>query len=149
MGASQESPRVLPSRWKAPWSNPPGKGSGGKSGRPRCAWWKRQTDEFLRSIAHLRPRTNKYGALFRIRSESAFAVHSFFRDRGFYYLHTPIITGSDCEGAGAMFRVTTLPLGIKEYGDTTPLPAKDFFRQEVYHRIRTIGGGALCLCPGR
>ena len=69
---------------------------------------KRHTDEFLRTIAHLRPRTNKYGALFRIRSESAFAVHQFFRSRGFYYLHTPIITGSDCEGAGEMFRVTTL-----------------------------------------
>ncbi|HSF33130.1 MAG TPA: OB-fold nucleic acid binding domain-containing protein, partial [Candidatus Tectomicrobia bacterium] len=69
---------------------------------------KRHSDEFLRSIAHLRPRTNKYGALFRIRSESAFAVHTFFRNRGFYYLHAPIITGSDCEGAGAMFRVTTL-----------------------------------------
>ena len=72
---------------------------------------KRHTDEFLRTIAHLRPRTNKYGALFRIRSESAFAVHQFFRERGFYYLHTPIITGSDCEGAGEMFRVTTLPPG--------------------------------------
>ena len=56
---------------------------------------KRHTDEFLRTIAHLRPRTNKYGAMFRIRSESAFAVHRFFRDRGFYYLHSPIITGSD------------------------------------------------------
>jgi asparaginyl-tRNA synthetase len=93
---------------------------------------KRHTDEFLRSIAHLRPRTNKYGALFRIRSESAFAVHSFFRDRGFYYLHTPIITGSDCEGAGAMFRVTTLPLGVKEHASTTPLAAEDFFGQEAY-----------------
>jgi asparaginyl-tRNA synthetase len=93
---------------------------------------KRHTDEFLRSIAHLRPRTNKYGALFRIRSESAFAVHAFFRDRGFYYLHTPIITGSDCEGAGAMFRVTTLPLGAKEHAPTTPAAAEDFFGQEAY-----------------
>lgn len=72
---------------------------------------KRHTDEFLRSIAHLRPRTNKYGAAFRIRSELSFAVHQFFRDRGFRYIHTPILTGSDCEGAGEMFRVTTLPSG--------------------------------------
>jgi asparaginyl-tRNA synthetase len=93
---------------------------------------KRHTDEFLRSIAHLRPRTNKYGALFRIRSESAFAVHSFFRDRGFYYLHTPIITGSDCEGAGAMFRVTTLPHGVKEPAPSAQAYAEDFFGQEAY-----------------
>ncbi|GAB6036215.1 asparagine--tRNA ligase [Fundidesulfovibrio butyratiphilus] len=72
---------------------------------------KRHSDEFLRSIAHLRPRTNKYGALFRIRSELALAVHEFFRERGFVYLHTPILTGSDCEGAGEMFRVTTLAPG--------------------------------------
>jgi asparaginyl-tRNA synthetase len=71
---------------------------------------KRHSDEFLRTIAHLRPRTNKYGAVFRIRSELAFAVHQFFRDRGFYYIHTPILTGSDCEGAGALFRVTALDL---------------------------------------
>jgi asparaginyl-tRNA synthetase len=69
---------------------------------------KRHSDEFLRQIAHLRPRTNKYGAIFRIRSEASFAVHNFFREKGFYYIHTPIITGSDCEGAGEMFRVTTL-----------------------------------------
>jgi asparaginyl-tRNA synthetase len=83
---------------------------------------KRHTDEFLRTIAHLRPRTNKYGALFRIRSDSAFAVHQFFRERGFYYLHTPIITGSDCEGAGEMFRVTTLPPG----GGNSPSGGVDF-----------------------
>ncbi len=69
---------------------------------------KRHTDEFLRTIAHLRPRTNKYGAVFRIRSELAFAVHKFFRERDFCYIHTPIITGSDCEGAGELFRLTTL-----------------------------------------
>ena len=71
---------------------------------------KRHSDEFLRSIAHLRPRTNKYGAMFRIRSEIAFAIHAFYRDRGFSYLHAPVITGSDCEGAGEMFRVTSLDL---------------------------------------
>ena len=70
---------------------------------------KRHTDEFLRTIAHLRPRTNKYGAAFRIRSELAFAVHQFFHERGFHYIHTPILTASDCEGAGELFRVTTLP----------------------------------------
>lgn len=69
---------------------------------------KRHSDEFLRTIAHLRPRTNKYGALFRIRSEAAFAVHEYFRENGFFAVHSPILTGSDCEGAGEMFRVTTL-----------------------------------------
>ncbi len=69
---------------------------------------KRHSDEFLRTIAHLRPRTNKYGAAFRIRSEMALTIHQFYRDRGFRYLHSPIITGSDCEGAGEMFRVTSL-----------------------------------------
>jgi asparaginyl-tRNA synthetase len=93
---------------------------------------KRHSDEFLRSIAHLRPRTNKYGALFRIRSESAFAVHTFFRNRGFYYLHTPIITGSDCEGAGAMFGVSTLSSGIKERAQATNVYADDFFGKEAY-----------------
>ncbi len=69
---------------------------------------KQHTDEFLRTISHLRPRTNKYGAAFRIRSELAYAVHKFFNERGFRYVHTPIITASDCEGAGEMFQVTTL-----------------------------------------
>ncbi len=71
---------------------------------------KRHTVEFLREIAYLRPRTNLFGAVFRIRSEAAIAIHKFFNDRGFVYVHTPIITGSDCEGAGAMFQVTTLDL---------------------------------------
>ncbi|GHV56841.1 asparagine--tRNA ligase [Deltaproteobacteria bacterium] len=70
---------------------------------------KRHSDEFLRDIAHLRGRTNKFGAVFRLRSRCAWAVHDFFRGRGFFHVHTPIITGSDCEGAGEMFRVTTLP----------------------------------------
>lgn len=71
---------------------------------------KKHTDEYLRTIAHLRPRTNKYGAAFRIRSELSFAIHKFFNERRFRYVHTPIITGSDCEGAGEMFQVTTLDL---------------------------------------
>ncbi|MGD9006750.1 MAG: asparagine--tRNA ligase [Desulfobacteraceae bacterium] len=85
---------------------------------------KRHSDEFLRTIAHLRPRTNKYGAAFRIRSELSYAVHRFFRQRGFRYIHTPILTGLDCEGAGEMFRVTTLPLGSKRIEE-------DFFGQEA------------------
>jgi asparaginyl-tRNA synthetase len=92
---------------------------------------KRHTDEFLRTIAHLRPRTNKYGAMFRIRSEAAFAVHRFFRERGFYYLHSPILTGSDCEGAGEMFRVTTLPLGAPAPAQGEGPFASDFFGKEA------------------
>lgn len=76
---------------------------------------KKHTDEYLRTIAHLRPRTNKYGAAFRIRSALAYSIHKFFQERGFNYVHTPIITGSDAEGAGEMFQVTTLDL-------TKPLP---------------------------
>lgn len=92
---------------------------------------KRHSDEFLRGIAHLRPRTNKYGALFRIRSESSFAAHKFFRDRGFYYLHSPIITGSDCEGAGEMFRVTTLPISKVNRENTGDIFEDDFFGREA------------------
>ena len=69
---------------------------------------KGHTPEFLRSIAHLRPRTNLYGAVFRTRSRMAYAIHRFFQERDFIYVHTPIFTASDCEGAGEMFRVTTL-----------------------------------------
>ena len=77
---------------------------------------KRHSIEFLREIAYLRPRTNLFGATFRIRSEAAMAIHKFFNERGFVYVHTPIITGSDCEGAGAMFQVTTLPMEEIEKG---------------------------------
>ncbi|MDE6718143.1 MAG: asparagine--tRNA ligase [Muribaculaceae bacterium] len=66
--------------------------------------------EFLREIAHLRPRTNTFGAVFRVRAALAYAIHKYFTEKGFYYFHTPLITASDCEGAGAMFQVTTLPL---------------------------------------
>ena len=72
---------------------------------------KRHSPEYLRTIAHLRMRTNLYSAVFRVRSECAFAIHSFFHERGCVYAHTPIITTSDCEGAGEMFRVTTLDMG--------------------------------------
>lgn len=71
---------------------------------------KRHSFEYLRSIAHLRPRTNTFQAVFRVRSLIAYAIHQFFQERGFVYVHTPIITGSDCEGAGEMFQVTTMDL---------------------------------------
>ena len=71
---------------------------------------KRHSVEFLRTIAHLRPRTNTFSAVFRVRAVAAYAIHKFFNDRGFYYVNTPLITGSDCEGAGEMFRVTTLDM---------------------------------------
>ena len=90
---------------------------------------KRHSDEFLRTIAHLRSRTNKYGAAFRIRAEAAHAVHDFFYQNGFYYVHTPILTGSDCEGAGEMFRVTTLPLNTPVKPGENPY-AQDFFGKE-------------------
>ena len=88
--------------------------------------------EFLREIAHLRPRTNTFGAVLRIRHAMAFAIHKYFNDQGFYYIHAPIITGSDAEGAGAMFRVTTLddknppllPDGHLDY-------SQDFFGKET------------------
>lgn len=84
--------------------------------------------EFLRSIAHLRPRSNTFNAVFRVRSVASFAIHSFFQERGFLYLHTPIITASDCEGAGEMFRVTTLdPADPPLNADGTVDYTKDFF----------------------
>ena len=92
---------------------------------------KRHTDEFLRSIAHLRPRTNKYGAVFRIRSELSYAIHSFFRNKGFKYIHSPIITASDCEGAGEMFRVTTLSADHPPKKDGKADFAQDFFGSEA------------------
>lgn len=92
---------------------------------------KRHSDEFLRQIAHLRPRTNKYGAAFRIRSEAAFAVHKFYRDKGFFNVHTPILTGSDCEGAGEMFRVSTLPATGVEAPKEGSVFDNDFFGREA------------------
>ncbi len=87
---------------------------------------KGHTLEFLRSIAHLRPRSNLFGAVFRTRSRLAFAVHEFFQSRDFVYVHTPIITASDCEGAGEMFRVTTLK------GKPDEKPEADFFGKPSY-----------------
>jgi len=92
---------------------------------------KRHSDEFLRTIAHLRPRTNKYGAIFRIRSELSYAIHRFFKQRGFRYIHTPIITSSDAEGAGELFQVTTMPLENLPLKDGKPDYLEDFFSQEA------------------
>ena len=91
---------------------------------------KRHSMEFLREIAYLRPRTNTFNAVFRIRSEAAFAIHKFFNDRGFVYVHTPIITGSDCEGAGEMFQVTTLDMD-KVAKDGKVDYSKDFFGKKA------------------
>ena len=89
---------------------------------------KRHSPEFLRTIAHLRPRANLYNAVFRVRSECAFAIHKFFNERGFVYVNTPIITTSDCEGAGEMFRVTTLdPENIPLTEDGKVDYSQDFF----------------------
>lgn len=88
--------------------------------------------EFLRSIAHLRPRTNTFGAVFRIRHHMAYAIHYYFNQKGFVYLHTPIITGSDCEGAGQMFRVTTLDLyNLPKTDDGKIDFSQDFFGKET------------------
>jgi asparaginyl-tRNA synthetase len=94
---------------------------------------KRHSNEYLRTIAHLRPRTNTFSAVFRVRSVLSYALHSFFNERGFVYVHTPIITTSDCEGAGEMFRVTTMDLNNpprKE--DGTIDYSEDFFGKETF-----------------
>lgn len=94
---------------------------------------KGHTPEFLREIAHLRPRSNLFGAVFRTRSRLAFAIHRFFNERGFVYVHTPIITGSDCEGAGELFRVTTLDAANPpKREDGLVDDAKDFFARRTY-----------------
>lgn len=93
---------------------------------------KGHTLEFLREIAHLRPRTNTFGAVFRIRHHMAFAVHKFFNDKGFFYWHSPIITGSDAEGAGEMFHVSTLPFNkLPKKEDGSVNFEEDFFGKET------------------
>ena len=93
---------------------------------------KRHSPEFLREIAHLRPRTNTFGAMARIRNAIAFAIHSFFQNRGFIYVQAPIITGSDAEGAGAMFRVTSLDLHNIPLKDGIVNHEEDFFGKSTY-----------------
>lgn len=93
---------------------------------------KRHTFEYLRTIAHLRPRTNAFSAVFRVRSVLAYAIHKFFQEQNFVYVHTPIITGSDAEGAGEMFRVTTLDLNnVPRKEDGSLDSSKDFFGKET------------------
>lgn len=99
---------------------------------------KRHTFEYLRTIAHLRPRTNTFSAVFKVRSVLAFAIHQFFQERGFVYVHTPIITSSDCEGAGEMFQVTTLDLDSVPRNDKGEVDYKeDFFGK---HTSLTVSG---------
>ncbi len=93
---------------------------------------KRHTPEFLREIAHLRPRTNTFGAMARVRSAVAYAIHSFFQERSFQYIQTPIITASDAEGAGSMFRVTTLDLDNPPRREGAVDAAEDFFGRPAY-----------------
>jgi asparaginyl-tRNA synthetase len=93
---------------------------------------KRHSLEFLRTIAHLRPRSNTFSAVFRVRSLAAFAIHKFFQDKDFVYTHTPIITGSDCEGAGEMFRLTTLDMKNIPLDEEGKIDySKDFFGKET------------------
>lgn len=93
---------------------------------------KRHSFEYLRTIAHLRPRTNTFQAVFRVRSLAAYAIHQFFQERGFVYVHTPLITGSDCEGAGEMFRVTTLDMeNLPKTEDGKVDYSQDFFGKET------------------
>ncbi|MCX8132068.1 MAG: asparagine--tRNA ligase [Clostridia bacterium] len=108
---------------------------------------KRHSFEFLRTIAHLRPRTNAFSAVFRIRSLAAYAIHKFFQERGFVNVHTPIITGSDCEGAGEMFRVTTFDLDNipkSQQGDIDF--SKDFFGKATNLTVSgQLAGEAYCM----
>ncbi len=99
---------------------------------------KKHTLEYLRTIAHLRPRTNTFSAVYRVRSVAAFAIHKFFQERGFIYAHTPIITGSDCEGAGEMFTVTAIDLENVPKTETGNVDfSQDFFQK---HTSLTVSG---------
>src|SRR5207237_3112919 len=90
------------------------------------------TFEFLRTIAHLRPRTNTFGAIARVRNCVCKSIHDFFQEQGFLYIHTPIITASDCEGAGALFRVTTIDPDKPPRGEAGVDFTKDFFHKSTY-----------------
>nr|WP_206812168.1 asparagine--tRNA ligase [Paradesulfitobacterium ferrireducens] len=108
---------------------------------------KRHSFEYLRTIAHLRPRTNTYAAVFRLRSLLAYAIHRFFQERGFVYVHTPIITGSDAEGAGEMFRVSTLSLNSPPRTEDGEVDfSQDFFGKETNLTVSgQLNGEAYCL----
>ncbi len=102
--------------------------------------------EFLRTIAHLRPRTNTFGAIARVRNQVSRSIHNFFQERGFLYLHTPIITASDCEGAGAMFKVTTLDLAKLPKRDAAIDYAQDFFQRAAYLTVSGQLNGEAYAC---
>lgn len=105
---------------------------------------KGHTPEFLRTLAHLRPRTNLFGNVFRVRSRMAFAVHRFFQERGFFHVHTPVITSNDCEGAGEMFRVTTL-----KPGSNAPA-SEDFFGRPTHLTVSgQLQGEAFACALGK
>ncbi|MEK7722202.1 MAG: asparagine--tRNA ligase [Elusimicrobiota bacterium] len=115
---------------------------------------KKASDEFLRTVAHLRPRTNKYAAMLRIRSELAYAVHAYFRDNGFFYVHTPILTASDCEGAGQMFTATAMDLskiGALPMTDDGEIDfSKDLLGKKTYLTVSgQLEGESLALALGR
>ncbi|OGS17326.1 MAG: asparagine--tRNA ligase [Elusimicrobia bacterium RIFOXYA2_FULL_58_8] len=115
---------------------------------------KKASDEFLRTVAHLRPRTNKYAAMLRIRAELAYSVHTYFRDNGFCYVHTPIFTASDCEGAGQMFTATALDLSKLAALPKTPEGeidfSKDLFAKKTYLTVSgQLEGEALALALGK
>ncbi len=108
---------------------------------------KGHTLEFLREIAHLRPRSNLFGAVFRVRSRLAFAVHQFFQSKGFFYVHTPIITASDCEGAGELFRVTTLDPSHPPMNEDGSIDfKKDFFAKKAYLTVSGQLEGEIFAC---
>lgn len=108
---------------------------------------KRHTFEFLRSIAHLRPRTNTLGAVTRVRNALSFATHKFFQERGFLYIQTPIITAADCEGAGKMFQVTTLDLkDVPKEKDGSVDFSKDFFGKPAYLTVSGQLNGEIYAC---
>jgi asparaginyl-tRNA synthetase len=111
---------------------------------------KGHTPEFLRGIAHLRPRSNLFGCIFRVRSRLAFAVHRFFQERGFIYVHTPIITGSDCEGAGELFRVSTIDVKDPPRRNGEIDYTKDFFARQTYLTVSgQLEAEALALALSR
>ena len=106
---------------------------------------KRHTFEYLRTISHLRPRTNTFEAVFRVRSLCAYAIHKFFQERDFVYVHTPLITGSDCEGAGEMFQVTTLDLNNLPMTEEGKVDfSKDFFNKPTTYCFRTVKRRDIC-----
>ncbi|MEW5951219.1 MAG: asparagine--tRNA ligase [Elusimicrobia bacterium] len=115
---------------------------------------KKTSDEFLRTVAHLRPRTNKYAAMLRVRSELSFAIHKYFKDNGFFYVHTPIITASDCEGAGQMFNVTTFdtakPSQFPLNQDGSTDFSKDLFGKKTFLTVSgQLEGETMALALGK